>query len=209
MLWLIILLAIPALGIFLCNPLLSNIDNAFVGRTVGTQGLAALSPATVCTDQMLYLFSFLGRATTGLASRAYGMDKNKKAVVKAVSPAFSVALLFGVLLSFGYAFLTPSMLALLKVKPVLRSSAASYIYWRGSIAWAALLQSVSLSVLLATRDSITPLKIVALAGVVNVIGDAALCVWPLQWGCEFCLLLKYNLFCRCWCSSCYCLCHPV
>lgn len=57
--------ALPALGIFLSAPLLSNIDNAFVGRTVGTAGLAALSPATICTDQMLYLFSFLSRATTG------------------------------------------------------------------------------------------------------------------------------------------------
>lgn len=36
--------AIPALGIYLMNPLLSNIDNAFVGRTVGAAGLAALSP---------------------------------------------------------------------------------------------------------------------------------------------------------------------
>ena len=63
--------ALPALGIFLTNPLLSNIDNAFVGRTVGASGLAALSPATLCTDQALYLFSFLGRATTGLVSRAY------------------------------------------------------------------------------------------------------------------------------------------
>lgn len=63
--------AVPALGIYLTNPLLSNIDNAFVGRTVGTVGLAALSPATICTDQMIYLFSFLGRATTGIVSRAY------------------------------------------------------------------------------------------------------------------------------------------
>jgi hypothetical protein len=63
--------AIPALGIYLANPLLSNIDNAFVGRTVGTAGLAALSPATICTDQMLYMFAFLGRATTGMVSRAY------------------------------------------------------------------------------------------------------------------------------------------
>jgi hypothetical protein len=63
--------AIPALGIYLCNPLLSNIDNAFVGQTIGTIGLAALSPATICIDQMLYLFNFLGRATTGIVTRAY------------------------------------------------------------------------------------------------------------------------------------------
>jgi hypothetical protein len=66
--------AIPALGIYLTNPLLSNMDNAFVGQTIGTTGLAALSPATICIDQMLYLFNFLGRATTGLVARAYDVD---------------------------------------------------------------------------------------------------------------------------------------
>ena len=66
--------AIPALGIYLANPLLSNIDNSFVGQTVGTAGLAALSPATLCTDQMLYLFSFLSRATTSMVARAYALD---------------------------------------------------------------------------------------------------------------------------------------
>jgi Na+-driven multidrug efflux pump len=71
--------AIPALGIYLCNPLLSNIDNAFVGRTVGTAGLAALAPATTCTDQMLYLFSFLGRATTSIVARSYGRGGKNEA----------------------------------------------------------------------------------------------------------------------------------
>jgi Na+-driven multidrug efflux pump len=71
--------AIPALGIYLCNPLLSNIDNAFVGRTVGTAGLAALAPATTCTDQMLYLFSFLGRATTSIVARSYGRGGRNEA----------------------------------------------------------------------------------------------------------------------------------
>jgi hypothetical protein len=73
--------AIPALGIYLANPLLSNIDNAFVGRTVGTAGLAALSPATICTDQSLYLFSFLGRATTGIVARAYALPNDTVSTV--------------------------------------------------------------------------------------------------------------------------------
>ncbi len=178
--------AVPALGIFLANPLLSNIDNAFVGKTVGTKGLAALSPATICTDQMLYLFSFLSRATTGLVSRARGLetdDENKNAATaKAGSAPLTVALISGFLLSIFYAFCTPNMLSTLNVTPALRGSAASYIYWRGAIAWAALAQSVSLSILLATRDAVTPLKIVALAAGVNVIGDYLLCVFPLRWG---------------------------
>jgi Na+-driven multidrug efflux pump len=180
--------ALPALGIFLASPLLSNIDNAFVGRTVGTKGLAALSPATICTDQMLYLFSFLSRATTGIVSRAYSSKEHTteedrvSAARDAASTPLSVALFSGTLLSVFYALFTPKMLDMLNVDPVLRPASASYVYWRGAIAWAALAQNVSLSTLLATRDAISPLKIIALAAGINVIGDYALCVYPLQWG---------------------------
>jgi len=175
--------ALPALGIFLCNPLLSNIDNAFVGLTTKT-GLAALSPATICTDQMLYLFSFLGRATTGLVARAYGgTEQNTEKARSAAASPLSVALICGAFLSVFYAAATPRMLGALNVHPSLRPEAASYIYWRGSITWAALAQNVCLSILLATRDAVTPLKIVGLAALVNVVGDAALCAWPCQWGC--------------------------
>ena len=178
--------AIPALGIFLANPLLSNIDNSFVGKTVGTQGLAALSPATICTDQVLYLFSFLARATTGLVSRAYGSDgteaQKREAAATAASAPLTVALTAGFLLSIAYIFFTPALLGILNVTPSLRPSATNYILWRGVIAWAALAQSVSLSVMLATRDAITPLKIIGMAAGVNIVGDYLLCVWPLRWG---------------------------
>lgn len=181
--------AIPALGIFLSSPLLSNIDNAFVGRTVGATGLAALSPATICTDQMLYLFTFLSRATTGIVSRAYSRsdrsnEENVAAAQKAASAPLSVAIACGLFLSIFYAFCTPKMLAALNVDLLLRKPAASYMYWRGAIAWAALAQSVSLSIMLATRDAISPLKIIGLAAIVNVVGDALLCVYPLRWGCS-------------------------
>jgi Na+-driven multidrug efflux pump len=197
--------AIPALGIYLSNPLLSNIDNAFVGHMVGTKGLAALSPATICTDQMLYLFSFLARATTGLVSRAFGrggMEQqqqqqpqqqqqqpqqqqggNMQAAQMAGSPPMTAALVCGIGLSLLYAVATPQLLSLLNVHPSLRPSAASYIYWRGAVAWAALSQSVALSMLMATRDALTPLKIIGLSAMVNILGDYLLCVWPLQWGC--------------------------
>jgi Na+-driven multidrug efflux pump len=182
--------AIPALGIYLCNPLLSNIDNAFVGRTVGTSGLAALSPGTLCTDQLLYLFSFLARATTGLVSRAYAITDedrqdqgNTEAARRAASAPLTVSIICGMILSVFYALFTPNLLAAFNVRPSLRPAAASYIYWRGSVAWASLAQKNMLSVLMATRDAVTPLKIVVLASLFNVLGDAALCVWPAQWGC--------------------------
>ena len=183
--------AVPALGIYLTNPLLSNIDNAFVGRTVGPAGLAALSPATLCIDQALYLFSFLSRATTGMVSRAYNskpdggsQDKsNLEAARDAASPALSMSLICGAGLSLIYVFFTPNLLSRLNVDPHLRTSATSYIHWRGAISWAALAQSICLSLFMATKDSITPLKIISAAALLNVLGDSLLCVWPLKGGC--------------------------
>lgn len=75
------------------------------------------------------------------------------------------------------------MLAALQVDPALRPAASSYIYWRGSIAWAALAQAACLSSMMATRDAVTPLKIIGLAAVVNFIADYLMCVWPLRLGC--------------------------
>ena len=148
--------AIPALGIYLTNNLLSNIDNAFVGKTVGTEGLAALSPATICTDQISYFFSFLPRATTSLVSRAYGAtDENEgdlEAAREAASSPFTVALFCGIMLSIFYAFFTPKLLTILGVQPSLKASASSYVYWRGSVAWADLSSKIALSIMLATKD---------------------------------------------------------
>lgn len=179
--------ALPALGIFLSAPLLSNIDNAFVGKTVGTAGLAALSPATICTDQLLYLFSFLSRATTGIVSRAYSSEGDEDSKIERAKNAGSTPLTFGLfsgaILSIMYALFTPKLLGILRVDMSLRPSAAAYVYWRGAITWAALAQSVCLSILLATRDAVTPLKIVTLAGIVNIFGDALFCVFPFRWGC--------------------------
>jgi Na+-driven multidrug efflux pump len=38
--------------------------------------------------------------------------------------------------------------------------------------------------MMATRDANTPLKIVGMAAIVNLIGDYLLCVWPLRLGCS-------------------------
>jgi Na+-driven multidrug efflux pump len=189
--------AIPALGIFLMNPLLSNIDNAFVGRTVGAVGLAALSPATICTDQALYLFSFLSRATTGLVARAYYRNSNdnndddnddntgnKSSARAAASAPLVVSIVCGLFLSILYAVGTPSMLRAMKVDPSILPSAASYIYWRGAISWAALAQACALQIFLATKDVMTPLVIVAMSAILNIVGDYLFCQWPFRWGCS-------------------------
>lgn len=172
----------PALGIFMASPLMSNIDNAIIGRAAGVQSLAALSPGTVLSDQILYLFSFLGRATTGLVSRAHAKEGIEGARRELRRPlAFSFALGSCFLLPM-YVFGTPFLLNALGTASSLRPEAAAYARIRGLAAPLALCQSVALSALLAVRDAATPLKVVLTAAALNLVGDVFLCCWPLRLG---------------------------
>eukprot|EP00854_Cymbomonas_tetramitiformis_P001517 gene1516-2151_t len=71
--------ALPVLGIYICSPLMSLVDTAFVGATSSSE-LAALSPATTMCDLTLFLFTFLGTATTGLVATAISRDSQKDVV---------------------------------------------------------------------------------------------------------------------------------
>lgn len=172
--------AVPALGISLANPLMSNIDNAFVGQIYGTQALAAMSPGTILSEYVLYLFIFMPRATIGLVARAQA--KGTEVAKRELGRALSAALGFGAAITVTMLVATPSLLQWIGVAPALQPAAASYARIRGLVAWASLTQSVALSALLATRDSVTPLKVVLTAASLNCLGDWLLCKWPLRLG---------------------------
>ena len=86
--------AIPCLGLWVAQPLLSLVDTAFVGlsATVPSESaaqLAALGPATTFFDGATYLFAFLNVATTNLYATARaksGEQSNEaEAVVRTAS----------------------------------------------------------------------------------------------------------------------------
>ena len=64
--------ALPCLGLWIAQPLLSLVDTAFVGLSsaaeTSAKQLAALGPATTFIDGSTYLFAFLNVATTNLYS---------------------------------------------------------------------------------------------------------------------------------------------
>eukprot|EP00435_Cladocopium_sp_Y103_P017915 s2762_g4.t1 len=173
--------ALPALGIYLANPIMSNIDNSFVGRFGGTTALAALSPGGVLADNLFFLFnSVLSAATTGLVARAW--PKGVKNARQELTRTFTFALAVGVPLTLFYFFCSNWALGLMGVAPDVREMAASYARIRGLVAWASLAQGVCLSAILATRDAVTPLKVVCTAAALNCLGDFLFCCWPLQTG---------------------------
>lgn len=173
--------AVPALGIYLANPIMSNIDNSFVGHFAGTTALAALSPGGVLADNLFFLFnSILSAATTGLVARAW--PKGVQNARQELTRTFTFALAVGIPLTLFYVFCSDWALGHMGVAPDVRDMAASYARIRGAVSWAALAQGVCLSAILATRDAVTPLKVVFTAAALNCLGDFLLCCWPFRLG---------------------------
>lgn len=86
--------AIPCLGLWVAQPLLSLVDTAFVGLSArvpaeSASQLAALGPATTFFDGATYLFAFLNVATTNLyataRSRSGEQSDQAEAVIRTAS----------------------------------------------------------------------------------------------------------------------------
>ncbi len=101
---------IPAIGVWLCSPVLSMIDTASVGVLSGTAQQAALNPAVAVADYGALVVAFMYTATTNLIAAAQAQDNDEGndvdsprttlALVTALKLALVVGSVFGVGLSF-------------------------------------------------------------------------------------------------------------
>ena len=166
--------------IWLSEPLLSLVDTTVVGLTQGgaavTQ-LASLGPATTLLDSLLYLTYFLAIATTNqiAASRAVG---DVRQLQRTTSQTLGVATVLGALTTavvwlFGRSWLT-SMAGASAATEGLVEYATSYSCIRATAAIPAVVGMVAQSVCLSTLDVKTPAVAVAVASVLNIVGDALL-----------------------------------
>ncbi|XP_049392940.1 protein DETOXIFICATION 46, chloroplastic-like isoform X2 [Solanum stenotomum] len=165
----------PAVGLWLSGPLMSLIDTAVVGQGSSIE-LAALGPGTVFCDNTSYIFMFLSIATSNLVATSLARQ-DKDQVQHQISILIFLGLVFGVLMFFctrlfGIRALT-SFTGAKNIEII--NSANTYIQIRG-LAWPALLVGwVAQSASLGMKDSWGPLKALAVATVINGVGDIVLC----------------------------------
>ncbi|KAK1324352.1 hypothetical protein QJS10_CPA01g02297 [Acorus calamus] len=165
----------PAVGLWICGPLMSLIDTAVIGQGSSLE-LAALGPSTVVCDYLSYVFMFLSIATSNMV--ATSLAKNDKGEVQhQISMLLFVALTCGMGMLFFTKFMGTSILTAfvgpenLHIVP----AASSYVQIRG-LAWPAVLVGmVAQSASLGMKDSWGPLKALAVASIVNGFGDILLC----------------------------------
>ncbi|XP_075672987.1 protein DETOXIFICATION 46, chloroplastic-like [Castanea sativa] len=165
----------PATGLWICGPLMSLIDTAVIGQGSSIE-LAALGPGTVVCDYLSYSFMFLSIATSNMVATALARQ-DKKEVQHHISILLFVGLTCGCLmLLFTRLFGSWVLTAFTGSKNAhLIPAANTYVQIRG-LAWPALLVGwVAQSASLGMKDSWGPLKALAVASVVNGIGDIVLC----------------------------------
>jgi Na+-driven multidrug efflux pump len=175
--------------IWLSEPLLSLVDTTIVGWTCNPAAsvvqIAALGPATMLHDSCIYITYFLAIAATNQLAPALA-KKNWKLVRRQTSHVMGLALGFGLAVSaivFGLGnFLITNMVgtgtvALSEIIPL----ATTYARIRASVAPFGVVGMVAQSVCLASMDTVTPMLAVAVASIVNIIGDLALSPrWGIQ-----------------------------
>uniref|UniRef100_A0A0E0CE33 Protein DETOXIFICATION n=1 Tax=Oryza meridionalis TaxID=40149 RepID=A0A0E0CE33_9ORYZ len=171
----IVVFAGPALGLWICGPLMSLIDTMVVGQTSSLQ-LAALGPGTVFCDYLCYIFMFLSIATSNMVATSLA-KKDEELAQHQVSMLLFVALTCGIgMFLFTKVFGTQVLTAFTGSGNYdIISAANTYAQIRG-FAWPAVLVGlVAQSASLGMKDSWGPLKALAAASVINGVGDVLLC----------------------------------
>jgi Na+-driven multidrug efflux pump len=198
---------LPAIGIWLCSPVLSMIDTAAVGLLAGTAQQAALNPAVSVSDYGALVVAFMYTATTNLVAAASREDRDDEVVVAAAAmaandangstrprpkttrtlvTALGLASRVGTFLAIALYALGPRLLKLLigndasHLDPIIFSSALRYVRIRALGMPAMVTIGTAQSACLGMQDVRSPLYVLLAAAIVNFLGDVALV--PLKGG---------------------------
>ena len=165
---------VPLLASNVISPLLTMTDTAFVGRCTGeasATALAALGVSTPLTDYTVTLFAFITAGLTSIVSRGVASKEDEDELNGKVYGALFIAAVSSVLVGIMLLVRTDALLDTLKVSGEVKTIAASYTRIRGLAMPAAFMTAASYATLVARKDTVRPLLCVALAAVINLIGD--------------------------------------
>lgn len=171
--------AIPAIGVWLCGPLLSMIDTAAVGLFAGTVQQAALNPAVAVTDYAALLIAFLYTGTTNLVATAWEQDKHKtsnrtaETLLGVMRLSLVVGAGLGSVLFFGAPTMVRAIMGGEASSPAVFKAAIDYVRIRALGMPAAALIGSTQAACLGMQDIKSPLYVLVAAAVVNFVFDMA------------------------------------
>jgi Na+-driven multidrug efflux pump len=176
--------AIPAIGVYLCSPMLSMIDTSTVGLFCGTLQQAALNPAVTIIDYSARTMSFLYTGTTNMiatSKQKKTVDEIKNSFIGSLRFAFLIgASLGGLILLTSKRMLVP-LIGNDTIDTEVIRAAWKYVAIRAFGMPAAAMIGTSQAACLGLQDNKTPFQIIITAAVLNLVLDVALVGRKLPW----------------------------
>ncbi|KAL7537414.1 hypothetical protein ACHAWF_005751 [Thalassiosira exigua] len=160
---------IPALGIYICSPLMSLIDASFIGRASSLE-LAALGPASSISDSAPLPLLFLSIASTNLIAKSFAQN-DQDSLARVSRTAVGMGSIGGVILAAVLYALANPISSLYCGSGDLLSPCAKYVAIRALALPAVVITTIAQAICIGTKDTKTPMISVALAGVLNLLGD--------------------------------------
>ena len=176
----LILFAVPIIISELLQNLYSSVDSVVVGRYVSEAALAAISVCTPIVQLMVGFFNGMSIGNTVVTAKAFGSG-DEEATKRAVRYAFSFSIALGVVVSVLGIALAPVLLNLTGCNEEIYGEAITYlrIYLAGLMF--TVIYNCGTGILRAIGDARTPLYILAVTSVLNIILDV-LFVAVFGWG---------------------------
>ena len=172
-------LAIPSLGALAIEPLYATADTIIVGR-LGTTELAGLAIAAQILIVLSALANFLAYATTQrVAAHRGGGDEASAAT--AGRQALGLAVVLGIVATVVLVVFGEAMARALGARDAVLDVAVEYLRIRALGMPAVLWALAALGILRGVRDMVTPLRIIAVAALANVLIEVVM-VFGLGWG---------------------------
>ncbi len=169
--------AIPAIGVYLCSPLLSTIDTSTVGLFCGTLQQAALNPAVTIIDYSSRTMSFLYTGTTNMMATSQE-NKEGNGISDTLLGALQFSLLVGIGLGLFILATSQRMLVPLignnTIDVEVLHAAWRYVAIRAIGLPAAALIGTSQAACLGLQDNKTPFRTIVITAVLNLVLDVAL-----------------------------------
>lgn len=171
--------AVPAIGVWLCGPLLSLIDTSSVGILSGTVQQAALNPSVAVTDYAALLVAYLYTATTNMIAEARETDRSSDGQMPRTTRTFIGAMQMSTFVGAGlgavlFVFAKQLLRAIIGndgISPAVFAAAMKYVRIRALGMPAAAVIGSAQAACLGMQDIRSPLYVLLAAAVVNFIGD--------------------------------------
>ncbi|MBF0579099.1 MATE family efflux transporter [Erysipelotrichaceae bacterium RD49] len=166
----LILFAIPLFGAQLFQTLYNTCDTIIVGHLLGDLALASVGSVASLFDLVVGFSTGFGQGLGVVAAQKFGAQ-DFKGFKRVVGLSIVLSLIVSILLSAGIGFFLPQILTMMKTDPAIFEMAYSYI----SVIFAGLTITVMYNLLAgmlrSAGDSTTPLVILLISSVLNIILD--------------------------------------